>query len=40
VQQRRDAAFAVFVTSLQQRYTQRGLIRYNKQAGKAPLTGM
>ncbi len=31
-QQRRDAAFAVFVTSLEQHYMQRGLIRYNKKA--------
>lgn len=32
VQQRRDAAFAVFVTTLQQHYQQRGLIRYNRKA--------
>ncbi|MDR5727211.1 MAG: peptidyl-prolyl cis-trans isomerase [Terriglobia bacterium] len=32
VQQRRDAAFAVFATSLEQHYIQRGLIRYNKKA--------
>lgn len=32
VQQRRDAAFSVFVSSLQQRYTDRGLIRYNRKA--------
>ncbi len=32
VQQRRDSAFAVFVTSLEQRYTKRGLIRYNRSA--------
>ncbi len=32
VQQRRDAAFAVFVTTLEQHYMQRGLIRYNKKA--------
>lgn len=32
VQQRRDQAFAVFVSSLEQHYIQRGLIRYNKKA--------
>lgn len=32
VQQRRDAAFAVFVTTLEQHYQQRGLIRYNRKA--------
>ena len=32
VQQRRDTAFAVFATSLEQHYVQRGLIRYNKKA--------
>ena len=32
VQQRRDSAFAVFVSSLEQHYQQRGLIRYNKKA--------
>lgn len=32
VQQRRDAAFAVFVTTLQQHYQERGLIRYNRKA--------
>ncbi len=32
VQQRRDTAFAVFATSLEQHYMQRGLIRYNKKA--------
>lgn len=32
VQQKRDTAFSVFVTSLQQHYAQRGLIRYNKKA--------
>ncbi|MEO6829308.1 MAG: peptidylprolyl isomerase [Acidobacteriaceae bacterium] len=31
-QQRRDAAFSVFVTTLQERYIKRGLIRYNKKA--------
>jgi peptidyl-prolyl cis-trans isomerase D len=31
-QQRRDAAFSVFVTSLQQHYMQHGLIRYNRKA--------
>jgi len=31
-QQRRDMAFAVFVSSLEQHYMQRGLIRYNKSA--------
>lgn len=36
VQQRRDADFAVFVTSLEQRYEKRGLIRYSKQALKSP----
>ncbi len=35
VQQRRDSAFSVFVTSLEQHYMQRGLIRYNKK----PLSG-
>jgi peptidyl-prolyl cis-trans isomerase D len=40
VQQRRDAAFAVFVTSLQQHYVQRGLIRYSKEAAKAPQLGL
>jgi peptidyl-prolyl cis-trans isomerase D len=32
VQQRRDTAFSVFVSSLQQRYMDRGLIRYNRKA--------
>jgi len=32
VQQRRDQAFSVFVSSLQEHYAQRGLIRYNKKA--------
>ncbi len=32
LQQRRDQAFEVFVTSLQQRYMEHGLIRYNKKA--------
>lgn len=32
VQQRRDAAFAVFVTSLEQHYMQHGLIQLNKKA--------
>ena len=32
MQERRDAAFAVFVTSLEQRYKKRGLIHLNKQA--------
>jgi len=32
VQQRRDQAFSVFVSSLQERYMKRGLIRYNKKA--------
>jgi peptidyl-prolyl cis-trans isomerase D len=40
VQQRRDAAFAVFVTSLQQHYMQRGLIRYNKRALSSAQTGV
>jgi peptidyl-prolyl cis-trans isomerase D len=40
VQQRRDAAFAVFVTSLQQHYIQRGLIRYSKQAAAPPQVGL
>ena len=31
-QQRRDMAFAVFVSSLEHHYMQRGLIRYNKKA--------
>ncbi|MHB8301461.1 MAG: peptidylprolyl isomerase [Acidobacteriaceae bacterium] len=40
VQQRRDAAFAVFVTSLEQHYQQRGLIRYSKQAAAPPKMGL
>lgn len=32
VQQRRDQAFSVFVSSLQEHYAQHGLIRYNKKA--------
>jgi peptidyl-prolyl cis-trans isomerase D len=32
VQQRRDQAFSVFVSSLEQHYMQRGLIRYNRKA--------
>jgi len=40
VQQRRDTAFAVFVTSLQQHYIQRGLIRYSKQAAAPPQVGL
>jgi peptidyl-prolyl cis-trans isomerase D len=40
VQQRRDAAFAVFVTSLQKHYQQRGLIRYNRKALATAQTGI
>ena len=40
IQQRRDAAFAVFVTSLQEHYTQRGLIRYNKKTPAPVVPGM
>lgn len=40
VQQHRDAAFAVFVTSLEQHYQQRGLIRYNKKALTSAQTGI
>lgn len=40
VQQRRDMAFAVFVTSLEQRYLKRGLIRYNKKAMAATQSGI
>lgn len=39
VQQRRDQAFSVFVTSLEQHYMQRGLIRYNKKALSTPQSG-
>jgi peptidyl-prolyl cis-trans isomerase D len=31
-QQRRDTAFAVFASSLEQRYIKGGLIRYNRKA--------
>ncbi len=40
VQQRRDAAFGVFVTTLQQHYLQRGLIRYNKKALSTTQSGI
>jgi peptidyl-prolyl cis-trans isomerase D len=40
VQQRRDQAFSVFVTSLEQHYMQRGLIRYNKKALSTPQSGV
>ena len=40
VQQRRDMAFAVFVSTLEQRYMKRGLIRYNKKAMAATQTGI
>lgn len=40
VQQRRDMAFAVFVTTLEQRYMKRGLIRYNKRAMAGTQSGI
>ena len=40
IQKRRDAAFAVFVTSLQEHYMQRGLIRYARKAPAPAVPGM
>ena len=40
VQQRRETAFSVFATSLEQRFIQRGLIHYNKKALAGTQSGM
>ncbi|MEO6964609.1 MAG: peptidyl-prolyl cis-trans isomerase, partial [Acidobacteriaceae bacterium] len=40
VQQKRDTAFSVFVTSLQEHYAQRGLIRYDKKALASAQSGV
>jgi peptidyl-prolyl cis-trans isomerase D len=40
VQQRRETAFAVFASSLEQRFIQRGLIHYNKKALAGTQSGM
>jgi peptidyl-prolyl cis-trans isomerase D len=40
VQQRRETAFSVFATSLEQRFMQRGLIHYNKKALAGTQSGM
>jgi peptidyl-prolyl cis-trans isomerase D len=40
VQQRRETAFAVFASSLEQHFIQRGLIHFNKKAAAATQSGM